>query len=79
MKQVKVTDFRAQLPKYLARAKAGETVTVFSHGRPVARLVPAAGMSEGAKDRLVALRRKARIGDVVSPIAAEWSALHGRS
>ena len=73
MKQVKVTDFRAQLPKYLARAKAGETVTVFSHGRPVARLVPAAGMSEGAKDRLVALRRKARIGDIVSPITAEGS------
>lgn len=30
MKQVKVTDFRAHLPKYLAKAEAGESVTVLS-------------------------------------------------
>ncbi len=79
MKQVKVTDFRAHLPKYLAQAKAGETVTVLSHGRPIARLVPAAGVAENAREKLADLRKQARIGDVISPIGVEWSATRGRS
>ena len=79
MKQVKVTDFRAHLPKYLAQAAAGATVTVLSRGRPIARLVPAAGASEIAREKLVALRKGARIGDVISPLGVEWRATRGRS
>ena len=78
MKQVKVTDFRAHLPKYLARVEAGETVTVFSRGRPVARVVPAAGAVENALGKLVALRKQARIGDVVSPLGLPWAASRAR-
>ncbi len=79
MKQVKVTDFRAHLPKYLAKAEAGETVTVLSRGRPIARLVPAVGAAENAREKLAALRKQARIGDVISPLGVEWSATRGRS
>lgn len=79
MKQVKVTDFRAHLSKYLAQAAAGDTVTVLSRGRPIARLVPAAGASENARERLADLRKQARIGDVISPVGVEWSAARGRS
>jgi prevent-host-death family protein len=79
MKQVKVTDFRAHLPKYLAQAEAGETVTVLSRGRPIARLVPAAGASENAREKLANLRKQARIGDVISPLGVAWSATRGRS
>lgn len=79
MKPVKVTDFRAHLPKYLAKAEAGETVTVLSRGRPIARLVPAAGAGKSAREKLVALRKAARIGDVISPLGVEWSATRGRS
>jgi prevent-host-death family protein len=79
MKQVKVTDFRVHLSKYLARVEAGETVTVLSRGRPIARLVPAASASESAREKLAALRKQARIGDVISPVGAEWSAARGRS
>ena len=79
MKQVMVTDFRAHLPKYLAQAAAGETVTVLSRGRPIARLVPAAGASEMAREKLLTLRKGARIGDVISPLGVEWKAKRGRS
>ena len=79
MKPVKVTDFRAHLPKYLAKVEAGETVTVLSRGRPIARLVPAVGAAENAREKLAALRKQARIGDVVSPLDVAWSDARGRS
>ncbi|MHB8743268.1 MAG: type II toxin-antitoxin system Phd/YefM family antitoxin [Sulfuricaulis sp.] len=79
MKQVKVTDLRAHLPKYLAMAAAGDTVTVLSRGRPIARLVPAASASNNAREKLADLRKQARIGDVVSPLGVAWSATRARS
>ena len=79
MKPVKVTDFRAHLPKYLAKVGAGETVTVLSRGKPIARLVPAVGAAENAREKLAALRKHARIGDVISPVGVKWTAARGRS
>lgn len=79
MKSVKVTDFRAHLPRYLAKVEAGETVTVLSRGRPIARLVPAAGVAENAREKLAALRKRARIGDVISPLGVAWNAARARS
>ncbi len=79
MKQVKVTEFRAHLPEYLSKVQNGETFTVMSRGQPIARLVPASGVMERARERLVALRKRARIGDIVSPVDVEWKAVRGRS
>lgn len=31
-----------------------------------------------SRERLVALRELARIGDIVSPVEAEWNAVHDR-
>ena len=79
MKQIKVTEFRAHLPDYLGKVKSGETFTLISRGKPIARLVPATGVVEGARERLVGLRKGAHIGDIVSPSGAEWDATLGRS
>jgi prevent-host-death family protein len=79
MKQVKVTEFRAHLQDYLSKVQAGETITVMSRGRPIARLVPATGSVQQARERLVELRKHARIGDIVSPIDVQWNAARGRS
>jgi prevent-host-death family protein len=68
VKPIKVTDFRAHLPKYLAKAAAGETVMVLSRVRPIARLVPAVGVAENAREKFAALRKQTRIGDVISPV-----------
>jgi prevent-host-death family protein len=38
--QVGVRDLKTHLSAHLDRVKAGQTITVTAHGRPVARLVP---------------------------------------
>ncbi|MFD4422284.1 type II toxin-antitoxin system Phd/YefM family antitoxin [Agromyces sp. NPDC058484] len=38
--RVGVRDLRDALSRHLARVRAGETVIVTDHGRPIARLVP---------------------------------------
>ena len=79
MKQVNVTEFRAHLPEYLSKVKRGEVITVVSRGKPIARLMPATGVMENARERLFGLRKQARVDDVVSPIGIEWDATRGRS
>lgn len=79
MKQVKVTEFRAHLPEYLDKVKKGETITLLLRGQPVARLMPAAGVVEDARERLLALRKRTRIDDIVAPVGVEWSVARGRS
>jgi prevent-host-death family protein len=74
MDQVKITQLRANLPKYLGRIQRGESITVVSRGKPVARLVPINGECDGAQERLAALRKRARIGDVISSVDAQWNA-----
>lgn len=79
MKQVKVTEFRAHLPEYLGKVQDGETITLVSRGRPIAQLVPVTGVVEQARQQIAALRKHARIGDVLSPADVEWKATNGRS
>ena len=76
MKQVKVTEFRAHLPEYLGKVQQGESITVMSRGKPVARLVPVNGVMESAREQLICLRKQARIGDIVSPVGVRWKAAH---
>jgi prevent-host-death family protein len=48
---VNVHDAKTNLSKYLARAKAGETIVIAKSGKPVAKLVPAEGeRKEGPRD-----------------------------
>lgn len=43
VKQVTATDAKAKILRLLDDAAAGEEIEITRHGRPVARLVPAAG------------------------------------
>jgi prevent-host-death family protein len=52
MMDVGIRELRDSLSRYLARVAMGETITVTDHGKPVARIVPAAGMSK--VDQLIA-------------------------
>ena len=49
---VGVRELRDGLSRYLAEVRAGHTVTVTDHGRPVARIVPVDALT--ALERLVA-------------------------
>jgi len=79
MAKVNVTELRQNLPDYLARVRAGEAVEVTVRGKVIARIVPEADRAAAARSRLKALRRKARVGDVVSPTGERWNAERGRS
>jgi prevent-host-death family protein len=52
MVSVGVRELRDGLSRHLAKVRAGATVTVTDHGRPVARIVPVSGPN--ALERLTA-------------------------
>ena len=60
---VGVRDLRDHLSAYLERVKAGETITVTEHGRPVARLV----RDEPRSARLLELAAQGRVTLATKP------------
>lgn len=74
MLEVNVSDLRKRLPEYLDKAQAGEEILVTRRGRAIARLTAARDARSGAKQRLAALRQRAVVDDVISPIVADWEA-----
>jgi prevent-host-death family protein len=62
-----VADAKARFSELLARAEAGETITIRRHGRPVAKIVPVAQRELTPEERVkswqewVAYRRKHNI------------------
>ena len=78
MAKVKVTELRQNLPKYLARVRAGEALEVMVHGKVIARIVPEENRQAAARKWLKSLRKTARVGDIMSPSGEVWDAEHGR-
>ena len=74
MSKVNVTELRQNLPAYLARVRKGDEIQVAVHGKVIARIVPEKSDSSAARQRLIALRRKAHIGDVLAPSGEAWDA-----
>ena len=75
MKSVTISEFRANLLKYLRNAQNGEQVSVTSRGTPLATLSPPVSQHNNAKARLKNLAKTATIHDVVSPIEDSWEAM----
>ena len=75
MENVNISEFRANLLKYLAKAKEGEELNITSHGEVLATVVPPVDQTKQAKARLKQLSKTAIIGDVVSPLSGDWKAL----
>jgi prevent-host-death family protein len=57
MTTVGVAELKASLSAFLARVRAGETVLVTDHGRPVARIVPVAAAADDMGQHLARLAR----------------------
>jgi prevent-host-death family protein len=74
MREIQASDAKTHLPQLLDAVERGETVTITRHGRPIARLVPAAGEDRSrvlnALDGIRALRRKAKPMSVEEILAA---------
>ena len=71
---VNVTELRQNLPAYLADAQQGREIEVTSRGKVIARIVAGGDASQEARERLLAARKRCRIGDVLSPTGAKWEA-----
>ncbi len=75
MQTVNISDFRANLLKYLETANAGEQISVTSNGKLLATIIPPTNQKELAKQKLKALATTAKIHDITSPTECEWDAL----
>ena len=75
MKNVSISELRANLLKYLEIVQQGKRITVTSKGRPLATLTPPVSQHTAAKARLKKLAKTAAIHDVVSPTDEGWDAL----
>ncbi len=63
-----IRELRQYLSRYVDRVKAGETIEVTEHGRPVAALVP-------LREREDPLAELERSGLVVTRASLEWKSL----
>ena len=75
MKSVSISEFRANLLKYLTLVQQGEPINVTSKGQVMATLTPPVSQQDAAKTKLLDLSKTAVIHDVVSPVEDSWDAL----
>lgn len=75
MRTINISEFRANLLKYLEVANSGEQISVASNGKLLATITPPQNQKHQAKQQLAALGEKAKIHDITSPIDADWDAL----
>ena len=82
MDSVGIRQLRAGLSRYLAEVRAGHTITVTDHGRPIARIVPvdepsplerliAEGLVQPARQRTRSAPRPVEASGTVSDLVAE--------
>ncbi len=74
MQTVNISDFRANLLKYLEIANSGEQISVTSNGKLLATVSAPVDRRALARAQLTALAATAKLGDVISPIDSEWEA-----
>ena len=75
MKNVSISELRANLLKYLTLVQQGEPINVTSKGEVLATLSPPVSQQDAAKSKLAKLARTAVIHDVISPIGDSWDAM----
>ena len=74
MQTINISDFRANLLKYLEKANSGEQINVTTNGKLIATITPPIDKKQEAREQLVQLAKNANIVDVVSPTNTEWDA-----
>lgn len=73
---VGISEFRANLNKFLQKVQDGEIISLTSRGNEIAKLVPTNYAQSSAREALRKLGETAVIYDVLSPIEddADWGA-----
>ena len=75
MQTINISDFRANLLKYLEIAHDGEQISVTSNGRLLATITPPTNQKKIARQQLQTLASTAKIHDVTRPTNSEWDAM----
>ena len=75
MKNVSISEFRANLLQYLTRVQQGEQINVTSKGNLMATLTPPVSQQNAARAKLLKLAGTAVLHDVVSPTKENWDAM----
>ena len=75
MQTINISEFRANLLKYLEIANSGEIISITSNGRLLATITPPAKQKDQAKKQLKSLAANAKIHDVISPTEESWDAM----
>jgi len=75
VKNVSISELRANLLKYLKLVQQGEQINVTSKGSLMATLTPPVSLQYAARAKLERLAKTAVIHDVISPIEDSWDAL----
>jgi prevent-host-death family protein len=75
MKNVSISEFRANLLKYLTLVQQGEPINVTSKGDVMATLTPPVSQQIAAKTKLDKLAESAVIHDVITPVDDSWDAM----
>lgn len=75
MINVSISEFRANLLKYLKIVQHGEQLNVTSKGTPLATLTPPISQNETSRAKLKKLAKTAIIHDVLSPAEESWDAM----
>ena len=74
MQTVNISEFRANLLKYLEKANAGEQISVTTNGKLIATIAPPVNQKQIAQQQLQQLAKNAKINDVVTPVDSDWDA-----
>jgi prevent-host-death family protein len=72
MLQIGVSEFRANMMKILTKVEQGAMIDITSRGRVVAKLVPPEYSRDLARNKLGEIGKRAKIGDVISPLETVW-------
>ena len=75
MINVTISEFRANLLKYLKIVQHGEKINVTSKGAPLATLTPPISQYSTARQKLRKLAKTAQIHDVLSSVDTDWEAM----
>ncbi len=75
MQQIAVSELRANMMKILKKIEHGASIDITSRGHVVAKLVPPDFSKRLAREKLAKIGKKAKIGDVISPIDTDWKAI----
>jgi len=75
MQSVNISEFRANLLKYLKQAQKGEQITITSNNQSLAIITPPIDQHETAREKLNKLAETAIIHDVLTPTNEDWDVL----